>query len=95
MRSLKFHNIDNDALICYSKISEEKDNFVLMVVNLDINQTQSGMVQVPLNDFNLDPDTPFEVYDMLSGSYYQWKGEYNYVALNPGIMPAHIFKVNR
>jgi starch synthase (maltosyl-transferring) len=95
MRSLKFHTIDNDALICYSKISEEKDNFVLMIVNLDTNQTQSGMVRVPLNDFNLDPDTPFEVYDMLSGSYYQWKGEYNFVALNPGIMPAHIFKVNK
>ena len=95
MHSLKFHAVDNDELICYSKISEKKDNIVLVVVNMDSGQTRSGMVRVPLDYFKLDPAIPFEVYDMLSGSYYQWQGEYNYVELNPGLMPAHIFKVNK
>jgi starch synthase (maltosyl-transferring) len=38
-------------------------------------------------------DYPFKVEDLLSGINYDWNGEWNYVAVNPGIMPAHLFRV--
>ncbi len=94
-RSLTFHPIDNEALICYSKTSDDLGNIILTVVNLDPYHTQAGWVRLPLEKFGLDPDEPFQVHDMLSGAFFLWSGESNFVEIDPGIMPAHIFKLRR
>ena len=47
-RSLLFHPVDNDRLICYSKQTENFSNLILVVVNLDPYHTQSGWVELPL-----------------------------------------------
>ena len=64
-----------------------------MIVNLDPRNTQSGFVEVPMEQFGLAPDASFEVEDLLTGARYAWRGSRNYVALNPGNMPAHILRV--
>jgi starch synthase (maltosyl-transferring) len=94
-RSLIFHPIDNEALLCYSKRSGDLENIILVVVNLDPNHTQAGWLQLPLEKFGLDPHEPFQVYDLLSGAFFLWSGESNFVEINPGTMPAHIFRVRR
>jgi starch synthase (maltosyl-transferring) len=93
--SLKFHEIENEALVCYSKTTDDLDNIILVVVSLDPHHTHSGWVHFPLDEFDMDDRTPFQVHDLLGGSYYLWNGEHNFVEVNPGIMPAHIFKVRR
>ncbi len=93
--SLKFHPIDNEALLCYSKTSEDLDNMVLMVVNLDPHHTHSGWISLPLDELGLDPYIPFQVHDLISGSYYLWNGSHNYVEVDPGVMPAHLFRIRR
>ena len=93
--SLKFHEIDNEALICYSKASDDLSNIILVVVNLDPHYTHSGWLRFPLGEFELDPNSPFQVHDLLSGAYFLWYGERNYVEINPGIMPMHIFRIRR
>jgi starch synthase (maltosyl-transferring) len=90
---LRFHPVDNDQLIAYSKMSEDSSNRILVIVNLDPRNTQSGFVQVPMEQFGLAPDAAFEVEDLLTGARYGWRGSRNYVALNPGNMPAHILRV--
>ncbi|MFO7935566.1 MAG: alpha-1,4-glucan--maltose-1-phosphate maltosyltransferase [Bacteroidales bacterium] len=94
-RSLKFHSIDNEALMCYTKTSENLDNIILVVVNLDPFHTHSGWIRLPLETFDMDPGVPFQVHDLLSGSYFLWSGEHNYVEIDPGVVPAHIFKIRR
>ena len=59
----------------------------------DSVNTQGGWLRFPLELFNLSHDYPFKVEDLLSGIHYDWNGEWNYVAVNPWIMPAHIFRV--
>src|ERR1700730_10981821 len=93
--SLRFHPVDNDHLIAYSKSTEDGSEIILMIVNLDPRYTQSGWVQIPLHEFRLDPDLPFQVDDLLSGAHFQWQGARNYVELNPAGIPAHILKVRR
>jgi len=90
---LRFHRVDNDQLIAYSKVSEDSSNRILVIVNLDPRNTQSGFVEVPMEQFGLAPDASFEVEDLLTGARYAWRGSRNYVALNPGNMPAHILRV--
>lgn len=95
MDTLRFHPIDNEAVIAYSKMSADGRNIILTVVNLDPDNKQGGWVGLPLHDFKLDAENIFEVHDLLSGSFYRWSGEYNFVELDPQIIPAHIFKIKR
>ena len=94
-RSLQFHDIDNEALICYSKTAGDLSNIILVVVNLDPYHIHSGWLKFPLQKLNIDGHVPYQVHDLLSGDYFLWNGERNYVEVNPGIIPAHIFKVRR
>lgn len=92
--SLRFHAIQNDQLLAYSKSTQDLSNIVLIVVNLDVTWTQSGWVGLPLEEFGLAADQPFEVHDLLTDARYQWHGSHNYVELSPAL-PAHIFSIRR
>lgn len=92
---LRFHSVDNAQLIAYSKTTEDLSNIVLVVVNLDPHYTQSGWLDLPIEDFGLDPHQAFQVHDLITDSRYLWQGTRNYVELNPHTMPAHILRIRR
>jgi starch synthase (maltosyl-transferring) len=94
-RNLRFHVLDNDQLIAYSKVTEDRSNMILVIVNLDSRYKQSGWIEVPLERFGLGQNDTFQVHDLLADAHYQWKGSRNYVELNPIAVPAHVFKVSR
>ena len=93
--SLRFHRLDNDQLIAYSKATDDLSDIILVIVNLDPRYKQSGWVEVPLADFELAPDQSYQVHDLLTDARYLWHGASNYVELNPQVLPAHIFRVRR
>jgi starch synthase (maltosyl-transferring) len=93
-QGLAFHNVDNQQLIAYSKVSEDGSDMLLMVVNLDPRNPQQGWVEVGLNEFRLGTEESYQVYDLLTDVRYVWHGSRNYVQLNPTVLPAHIFRVH-
>jgi len=94
-RSLRFLTADNPALIFYAKETLDRSNIVLVVVNLDPHHPQSGWVTVPIEELGLDPEQPYQVHELLSDARYLWHGARNFVALDPRVVPAHIFRVRR
>jgi hypothetical protein len=54
---------------------------------------QHGFVRVPLAQSGLTPDVTIQVADLLSGERYFWRGEWNYVRLDPESHIAHILNV--
>lgn len=93
--NLRFHEVDNEQIIAYSKSSEDETNEVLVVVNLDPHYKQSGFITLPLDEFGLDPRQPYQAHDLLTDARYLWHGARNYVELNPQTVPAHIFVIRR
>ena len=93
--NLRFHDVDNEQIIAYSKSSEDGLNEVLVVVNLDPHYKQSGFITLPLEEFGLDPRQPYQAHDLLTDARYLWHGARNYVELNPKTVPAHIFVIRR
>jgi starch synthase (maltosyl-transferring) len=91
--TLRFHKIENDQILAYSKT--DSDNIVLCAVNLDAQWTQAGWVQCPLADWGIRNDEQFIVRDLLTDETWTWRGEWNYVELNPLSRPAHIFRVEK
>jgi starch synthase (maltosyl-transferring) len=55
---------------------------------------QHGFVQLPLAGWGLPPDATLQVEDLLSQERYFWRGEWNYVRLDPPVQPAHILSVH-
>jgi starch synthase (maltosyl-transferring) len=91
--NLRFYEVDNDQLLFYGKATDDQSNVLLIIVNLDPFHTQSGWIKVPLHEFEIDPNQPYMVHDLLSDERYLWQGENNYIQLNPQIIPAHILRL--
>jgi starch synthase (maltosyl-transferring) len=93
--NLRFHPIDNDQLIAYSKHDAQSGNTVLVVVNLDPHHRQIGWVELPLSELGMHPHQTYQMHDLLGGARYLWSGERNYVELDPAKVPGHIFRLRR
>jgi starch synthase (maltosyl-transferring) len=92
---LRFHEIDNPSLICYSKATPDRSNVILIIVNIDHLRTQAGWTQLDLAALGLDPTHLFQAHDLLGDGTYMWQGPRNYVELTPESLPAHILTVQR
>jgi starch synthase (maltosyl-transferring) len=92
---LRFHHVDNEQLIAYSKESPNGSNVVLVVVNLDPHHAQSGWLDFPIEDFGFDSQQPYQLHDLLTNAHYVWHGRRNYIGLDPHAVPAHIFHLRR
>ncbi len=93
--NLRFHPVDNEALLFYSKMTPARDSIILIIVNLDPLHTQSGWIDAPLEQFGELAGDGYEVHDLVTNDHYIWHGRRNYVALHPSVQPAHIFRVQR
>ena len=92
--NVAFVDSDNDQVIAYRKWTDDQQNQVLVIVNLDPNHRQESTVHLPLEAMGLDPTTRFAVEDLIYGDIYHWQGASNYVALDPRSKPLHVFRVH-
>ncbi|MFF7051373.1 alpha-1,4-glucan--maltose-1-phosphate maltosyltransferase [Streptomyces griseorubiginosus] len=90
LRNIRFHHTDNDSVIAYSK--RTGDDTVLVVVNLDPHHTHEATVSLDMPQLGLDWHESLSVHDELTGETYRW-GSTNYVRLEPGRAPGHVFQV--
>jgi starch synthase (maltosyl-transferring) len=93
--NLRFHDVDNEQIIAFSKHTDDLANQVLVVVNLDPHHAQAGLVDLPLDELRIDHHQAYQVHDLLTDARYLWHGPRNFVELNPQIVPANIFVIRR
>jgi starch synthase (maltosyl-transferring) len=94
-RNIRFHSVDNDQLICYSKQSDDGTNVIIVVANLDFRFRQSGWVDLPIADWGIEEDEEYQVHDLLGEARYNWRGRRNFVIVDPHVLPAHVFRLRR
>ncbi|HEX2236103.1 MAG TPA: alpha-1,4-glucan--maltose-1-phosphate maltosyltransferase, partial [Actinomycetota bacterium] len=94
LANLRFHAVDKDNLLAFSKTGPGDDT-ILAVVTLNPWHWEEGTVALDLGALGLDHDQPFKVHDLITDASYVWSGPYNYVRLDPHHEPAHVFRVLR
>jgi starch synthase (maltosyl-transferring) len=92
---LRFHPTDNPNLIAYTKGHMDKGNLVLVVVNLDAHAKQDGIIDLQIHELGIKRSGTYALHDLLSEARFQWQGWRNYVALDPHVVPAHIFRITQ
>ncbi|MCJ8501961.1 alpha-1,4-glucan--maltose-1-phosphate maltosyltransferase [Desulfatitalea alkaliphila] len=93
--NLQFHAVAQEAMLCYTKHTDDLTNIVLVVVNLDPHHAHAASVRLPLEALGLAAEQPFQVHDLIRDARYLWHAGENYVALDPRSVPAHIFRIRR
>jgi starch synthase (maltosyl-transferring) len=93
LRTLRFHQIHNNALIAYSKHDPATGDTVVVVVNLDPHHAQQGTLQLDLPALGHSRDAWLDAHDEVSGQTWQW-GETNFVGLDPAHAVCHIVRID-
>ena len=89
--TLSFYQTDNPHFVWFGKWHPA--GRVLVVVNTDPHWTQQGWVQVPIWEMGIGARDRYPVTDLLDGATYTWRGEWNFVKLDPSERVAHVFLV--
>jgi len=92
LRTITFHDIDNDALLAYSKFDPISGDCVLVVVTLNAFGPEEGTIRLDMAALGMADYDRFWVRDEITGDEYQW-GQANYVRLEPGRSVAHILNM--
>ena len=95
IEGLRFAGCDNRHIVAYLKTAGGESAPLLVVVNLDPFNLQQGFVSFDSSPYGFDP-AGYLVRDLLTGIAYTWRGDRNYVRLDPRTqVPAHIFRLER
>ena len=92
MRTIKFHAIDNDALLAYSKFDPVSGDCVLVVVTLNPFGPEQATLWLDMGALGMEFYERFWVRDEITGEEYQW-GQSNYIRLDPNRAVAHIINM--
>jgi len=92
-RTLRFHDCDNPAIVCFSKTCGE--NAIVVAANVDPHVMQWSRVHLDLAALGLTDDRPYQMHDQITGVRYRWQGRTNVVGLDPETGPVHVFRVRR
>ncbi len=90
---LRFHPADNPRLLCYSKVSPDRSNRIVVVVNVDPFNAQEGWVGVAADELGVPAGARYDVHDLLTNERFTWNHDRNFVRLVPDVRPAHVFRV--
>jgi len=93
--NIEFIPTDSEQLLAWFKWTNDFENPIIVVVNLDPENTQESMIHLPLEKLGLSPDTSFQVKDLMFDEAYHWQGSSNFVSLPPRSKPLHILKIER
>ncbi len=85
--------IENDMIMAYLRKTDDNQNCIMVVVNLDPFHRQSGWVKVPLSELGVAEGHHLVMHDLITDARYIWTKEWNFVELDPTMLPFHIFRI--
>ncbi|MBI1209405.1 MAG: DUF3416 domain-containing protein [Azospirillum sp.] len=91
--TLRFYEADDGNVLFYGKMTPDRTNMIFVAVNLDPFDAHDSRLHFPLTEMGLGEHDSFEVEDLLSGRKHLWTGAGHSIHLDPGELPAAIFRV--
>src|SRR3989339_1338460 len=93
--NLVFIPCTDEGMISYLKLSSDKKNILIVVINLNPWNTKSTRITVPVEKFYFPSQAKYTVRELITDKVYPWTGRDNYVLLDPQQESASIFRVER
>lgn len=80
---IRFHEVNNDQIIFYSRHTEEGDSVVLVAVSLDPHHHQSGMLRLPRWELGMEHHASLPLHDLFDDTRFTLHAEEHYITLTP------------
>lgn len=90
---LTFYNAFDDRVLYFGKSTPERDNFILIAVNLDPKSVVNVSFEIPLWEFGLPDHGALTVEDLMRDQSFVWKGKIQQARLDPTDLPFAIWRV--
>ena len=94
-RNLRFHQADSPHVLFYSRMTEGRDNVVLVAVNLDPFAVHEAALHLPLEELGFAPDETYEIHELLTDGRSLCRGMRQTVTLDPQVSPARVYQIER
>lgn len=91
--NISFINTSIDSVIAYVRVSPNRDDAIMVIVNLDPHQRCECAYEAPLWEFGLPDDGAVEVDDLLFGGRFTLYGKSHQIALDPVHNPVVIWRL--
>jgi starch synthase (maltosyl-transferring) len=90
---LRFISAANDNITAFIKSTPERDNVILVAINLDPFHAQEAWIEIPLWEWSLPDHASIDVEDLVGGSKFQWHGKGGTIRLDPYELPYAIWRI--
>ncbi len=91
--NLEFLPAHDDSLLVYAKATANRDNVLVIAVNLDPYASHEAMVELPIEILAAEGKARVEVEELFSGRRLVWQDRHQRVALDPQAIPCAIWRV--
>jgi starch synthase (maltosyl-transferring) len=93
LANLRFLECADPNILAYAKWSADRANLVVAAVNLDPHAVHEADIELPIAEFDLDPDAEFVLDEAFSGRVAACRGSRQSVRLDPQTNPAELFRL--
>jgi starch synthase (maltosyl-transferring) len=90
---LRFISAANENVTAFIKTTPERDNVILVAINLDPFHAQEAVIEIPLWEWSLPDHASIDVEDLIGGSKFQWHGKSGTIRLDPYELPYAIWRI--
>ena len=91
--NLRFYTSENDNIIFYGKMTEDRNNMIFVALSLDPYHGQAGRIWFPTEEMNVAFGGRFHVEELLSGREFDVRGNELWINLYPAGNQAEIYRV--
>lgn len=93
--NLRFYQADNDHILFYGKMTPDKSNMLLCVVNMDPYTVHEARLQIPLEELGIGAQDTYQLHELIQDYHHQVVGPEYTLRLDPHDQPAAIFAIRR
>ncbi|WP_395014691.1 maltotransferase domain-containing protein [Dongia sp.] len=90
---IRFIPAANDSITAFIKSTPERDNVILVAINLDPFHAQEAWIEIPLWEWSLPDHASIDVEDLVRGTKFQWQGKSGSIRLDPYELPYSIWRI--
>ncbi len=91
--NLRFLDCADPDILAYMKISADRANAVIVIVNLDPHAVHEGDVELPLAELGLTADSEFVLEEAFARTMFSCRGASQRFRLDPETNPALLFRL--
>jgi len=91
LTNLKFYESNNEHILFYGKMTSDKRNILLFVVNMDPYHTQEVNLTIPVEEFGITVTATYQLHELIQDYRHDVVGPEYIIRLDPNHEPAAVF----